>query len=242
MAKWVVCRWESQQNHCCCCSVISNSLPTPWTAAHQASLPFTNLLELTQTHVHWVGDAIQPSHPLSAASPRVFNLSQHEGLFQWVGSSLQVAKSIGVSASASILPMNIQSWFPLGRMDWLDLLAVQETPKSLLQHHSSKASLLQHSVFVNGPALFSCSFSNSVPHLGSLILSTPFSSSAYSLENGFPEAFLFAFCPSFGMVHDGEGNPCRKTEGSIMSPTLTGSNGVFSWSSCSRQYLKKFLR
>uniref|UniRef100_A0A8C2RT26 A disintegrin and metalloproteinase with thrombospondin motifs 18 n=1 Tax=Capra hircus TaxID=9925 RepID=A0A8C2RT26_CAPHI len=61
------------------------------------------------------------------------------------------------------------------------------------------------------------------------------------LENGFPEAFLFAFCPSFGMVHDGEGNPCRKTEGSIMSPTLTGSNGVFSWSSCSRQYLKKFL-
>ncbi|KAH0513277.1 A disintegrin and metalloproteinase with thrombospondin motifs 18 [Microtus ochrogaster] len=46
---------------------------------------------------------------------------------------------------------------------------------------------------------------------------------------------------NFGMVHDGEGNPCRKAEGNIMSPTLTGNNGVFSWSSCSRQYLKKFL-
>ncbi|XP_032709816.1 A disintegrin and metalloproteinase with thrombospondin motifs 18 [Lontra canadensis] len=46
---------------------------------------------------------------------------------------------------------------------------------------------------------------------------------------------------NFGMIHDGEGNPCRKAEGNIMSPTLTGNNGVFSWSSCSRQYLKKFL-
>lgn len=47
---------------------------------------------------------------------------------------------------------------------------------------------------------------------------------------------------SFGMIHDGEGNACRKAEGNIMSPTLTGNNGVFSWSVCSRQYLNKFLR
>ena len=50
------------------------------------------LLELTQTHVHWVGDAIQPSHPLSSPSPPAFNLSQHQGLFKWVSSSHQVAK------------------------------------------------------------------------------------------------------------------------------------------------------
>ena len=66
---------------------------TPWTAAQQASLPITNSLpEFTQTHVHWVGDAIQPSHPLSSPSPPTFNLSQHQGLLQWVSSSHQVAK------------------------------------------------------------------------------------------------------------------------------------------------------
>ena len=50
------------------------------------------LLEFTQTHVHWVSDVIQPSHPLSSPSPPAFNLSQHQGLFQWVTSWLQVAK------------------------------------------------------------------------------------------------------------------------------------------------------
>ena len=72
------------------------------------------LPEFAQTHVHWVGDAIQPSHPLSPPFPPVFNLSQHQGLFQWVGSLNQVAKGLG--ASVSVLPMNIQGWFPLG---WL---------------------------------------------------------------------------------------------------------------------------
>ena len=51
-----------------------------------------HLLQLTQTHVHWVGDAVQPSHPLSSPSPPAFHLSQHQGLFQWVSSSHQVAK------------------------------------------------------------------------------------------------------------------------------------------------------
>lgn len=54
------------------------------------------------------------------------------------------------------------------------------------------------------------------------------------------KSLIFIFC-SFGMIHDGEGNPCRKTEGNIMSPTLAGNNGVFSWSTCSRQYLSRFL-
>ena len=61
---------------------------TPWTAAHQASLSLT----VSQTHVHWVDDAIQSSHPLSSPSPPAFSLSQHQGLFQWVGSSHQVTK------------------------------------------------------------------------------------------------------------------------------------------------------
>ena len=67
------------------------------------------LPEFAQTHVHWVGDTIQPSHPLSSPSP-AFSLSQHQGLFQWVTSLHQVAKG----ASASVLLMNIQDWFPLG--------------------------------------------------------------------------------------------------------------------------------
>ena len=101
--------------------------------------------EFAQTHVHWVSDAIQPSHPMSPPSAPVLNLSQYQGLSQWVHSSHQVVKSIGTSASASILPMNIQG-FPLG---WTGLisLAVQGILKSLLQHRSSKASILRCSAF-----------------------------------------------------------------------------------------------
>ena len=86
-------------------------------------------------------DSVVPSNHLIA-----FNLSQHQGLFQWTGSSHQVGQSIGASASVSVLPKNIQDWFP-SRMDWFDLLAVQGTLKSLLQHHSSKASILRCSAF-----------------------------------------------------------------------------------------------
>ena len=66
------------------------------------------LLEPTQTHVHWVGDAIQPSHPLLFPSPPALNLYQHHSLFKWVSSSHQVAKILKfeVSASTSVLPMN----------------------------------------------------------------------------------------------------------------------------------------
>ena len=70
---------------------------TPWTAACQASLSITNSL-FTQTHVHWVSDAIQPSRPLLSSSPPAFNLSQHQGLFKWVSSLYQVANVFGVSA------------------------------------------------------------------------------------------------------------------------------------------------
>ena len=127
-------------------SVVSDSLwpmncSTPGLPVHH------QLPEFTQTHVHRVGDAIQPSHPLlilipfsscpqSLTASESFPMSQ---LFAWGG------QSIGVSALASVLQMNTRT--DLFRMDWLDLLAVQGTLKSLLQHHSSKASILWHSDF-----------------------------------------------------------------------------------------------
>ena len=103
------------------------------------------LLELAQTHVHWVSDAIQPSHPQLSPSPPAFNLSQHQGLFQWVSSSHQVAK--GLEFQFNISPSNEYSGLISLRMDWLAFLAVQGTLRSLLQHHSSKASVLPRSVF-----------------------------------------------------------------------------------------------
>ena len=103
------------------------------------------LPEFTQTHVHWIGDAIQPSHPLLSPSPPAFNPSQHQGLIKWVSSSHQGTEYC--SFSFSISPSNEYSGLISRRIDWLDLLAVQGTLKSLLQHHSSKASILQCSAF-----------------------------------------------------------------------------------------------
>ena len=103
------------------------------------------LLEFTQTHVHWVGDAIQRSHPLSSPSPPAFSLPQHQVLFQWVDSSHEVAKVLEFTFNIS--SSREHSKLIYFRMDCLDLLAVQGTLKSLLQHHSSKASILWHSAF-----------------------------------------------------------------------------------------------
>ena len=104
------------------------------------------LPESTQTHVHQVGDAIQPSHPLLYPSPPALNHSQHQGLFKWVSSLHQVAKKYW-SFSFNISPSNEHAGLISFRMDWLDLLGVQGTLKSLLQHHSSKASILWRSAF-----------------------------------------------------------------------------------------------
>ena len=80
--------------HCCCCFSVAQlcrPLCNPMDCS-MPSFPVHHLPEFAQTHVHWVNDAIQPSHPLSSPSPPALNLSQHQGLFQWVNSFLQVAK------------------------------------------------------------------------------------------------------------------------------------------------------
>ena len=103
------------------------------------------LPKLAQTNVHRVGDAIQPSHPLSSSSPPAFNVSQHQGLSN--ESVLHIRWPKYWSFRFSISPSNEYSGLISFRMDWLDLLAVQEILKTLLQHHSSKASILRHSAF-----------------------------------------------------------------------------------------------
>ena len=124
------------------CSVMS--LCDPVDCSTPGFLVLHHLLESAQTHVHWVSNAIQPFGSLLSPSP-AFSLSQHQGLFQWVGSSHQNQR-IGASASASILPMNIQNWFSLGLLV-CSTCCPRDSLKSLLQHHSSKASILWGSAF-----------------------------------------------------------------------------------------------
>ena len=98
--------------------------------------------EFTQTHIHWVSDGIQPSHPLLSPSPPAFNFSQHQGLSNKSVLCIRWPKYW----SFSISPSNEHSGLISFRMDWFDL-AVQGILKSFLQHHSSKASILWYSVF-----------------------------------------------------------------------------------------------
>ena len=103
------------------------------------------LPEPTQTHVHSVSDAIQPSHSRSSPFPPVFDFSQHQGLFQWTGSSHQVAKVLEFQLKHQSFQWIFRTDFLYGGL--LDLLAVQGTLKSLLQHNTSKTSILQCSAF-----------------------------------------------------------------------------------------------
>ena len=129
-------------------SSVAQSFPTfcdPMNCSTPGLPVHYQLLEFTQTHVHQVGDAIQSSHPLSSPSPPDPNPSQHQGLFKWVSSLHEVAKVLEFQLSIS--PSNEHPGLISFRIDRLDLLAVQGTLKSLLQHHSSKASILRHSAF-----------------------------------------------------------------------------------------------
>ena len=131
--------------------------------------------EFTRTHVHWVSDAIQLSHLLLTASSPAVNLSQYQGVFQWVSSSYQVARVLE-------LQLQHQSFQWIFRVDFLwidrfDLLAVQGTLKSLLQDHSSKTSILWCSAF----------FMVLLPH-------------PYMLQRGFQRTF-YVYCGAHACTH-----------------------------------------
>ena len=107
-------------------SSVAQSCPTLCDPMNRSSpgLPvYHQLPESTQTHVHCVGDAIQPSHPLSSPSPPALNLSQHQGLFKWVNSSHQVAKVLEFQPQHQTFQLNIQDWFPLGLTGLISLLS-----------------------------------------------------------------------------------------------------------------------
>ena len=129
-------------------SSVTQSCPTlcdPMDCSTPGFPVYHQLPEFTQTHVHWVGDAIQPSHPLLSPSPPTFNLSQHQ-VFSFE-SVLCIRWPKYCSFSFSISPSN-EYWGLISfRMDWLDHIALQRTLKGLLQHHSSKASILRCSAF-----------------------------------------------------------------------------------------------
>ena len=127
-------------------------------------LPVYNQLpELAQIHIHWVSDAIQPSCPLSSPSSPAFNFSQLQSLFQWVSSLHQYfgGQSIRASASASVFPMNIQGWFPLGLTDLISLLSKG------LSRVFSNTTVQRHQFFSAQP----CLWSNS--HIHTWILEKP---------------------------------------------------------------------
>ena len=150
-------------------------------------------LELAQIHIHHVGDAIQPSHPLSSPSPPAFNLPQNQGLFQWVSSSHQAVEYW--SFSFSISPSNEYSGFISSRIDWFDLLAVQRTLRSL-HHQSLKASILQCSI------LFKVQLSHPYMTTGKTIALTrwTFVSKVMSLLFNTHSTFVIAFLSRSNLI------------------------------------------
>ena len=130
-------------------SSVAQSCPTLWDPMNSSTpgLPVHHQLpEFTETHVHRVIDAIQPSHPLSSPSPPAPNPSQHQSLFQWVNSSHEVAKVLEFQLF-SIIPSKEIPGLISFRMDWWDLLAVQEpSPTPQFKSINSSALSLLHSL------------------------------------------------------------------------------------------------
>ena len=136
-------------------SVMSDSLQ-PHGLQHAGFPLFPHLLEFAQTHVCWVSDAIQPSHPLMPSSPSALNHSHHQGLFQWVSSSHQVSQSIGASASTSVLPMSIQGWFLLGLTSLISLQSKR------LSRVFSSTTVRRHLFFCALPSLWSSFYNHKI--------------------------------------------------------------------------------
>ena len=129
---------------------VTQSCPTLWDAmvCSKIVFPVRCLLEFALTHVHWLGDAIQPSHPVSSPSPPAFNLSQNQS-FPMNQLFASGGQNIGTSASAPVLPMNIQGWFPLG---WTSLISL--LTKGLSRVFTS-TTVQKHQFFGLQPSLWS---------------------------------------------------------------------------------------
>ena len=137
--------WSARHLHleiCCFCSVPKSclNLCNPTDCSTPGFPVCHRLLELAQTHVPWVGDAIQPSHPLLSPSPPAFNLFSSRVFYNEL--ALHISWSKYWCFSFSISPCNEYLGLIIFRIDWFDFLAVWGTLKSLLRHHSSKASSL----------------------------------------------------------------------------------------------------
>ena len=121
-----------------------------WTPCKPGFSVLHCLPEFVPTHAHWVGDAIQPSHPLLPPSPSALNLSQLQGLLQWnISSFTSGGQSTGASASTSVLPMNIQGWLPLGVTGLISLLSKR------LSIVFSSTTIWKHQLFSAQPSLWS---------------------------------------------------------------------------------------
>ena len=148
--------WEASSMGICCstdmscltiCDPIDCSIPHHLLESDVPHHPLPpHILEFAQVHIHWIGDVIQQSHPLSSSAPSAINLSQHQGLFQWVSSSHQVTKVLELQLQHQSLHHQYSGLISF-RTDWFDLLVFHGTLKSLLQHYRLKASILWHSAF-----------------------------------------------------------------------------------------------
>ena len=160
---------------CCCCSVAKShpTLCNPMDCSTPGFSVFHYLLEFAQTHVHWVSDAIQPSHPLLPPLS-VFNLSQHQGLFQWVSSSHQVAKVLELQIQHQSFQWIFIGWFSINhwliqrlisfRIDWFDLLADSQEPSPVPQFEGISSLAL---------SLFYCMDLTSVHDVFPVVVSMP---------------------------------------------------------------------
>ena len=137
--------WMNKINSCWLWSLIAYLIAPPFTMLLQPS-PSPGVCS---NSCPWVGDAIETFHPLSPSFPFAFNLSQHQGLFQWVSSSHQMAKVCSNTSAASVLLMNIQGWFPLGLTGLISLLS-----KGLSRVFSS-TTIWKHQFFGAQPSLWS---------------------------------------------------------------------------------------
>ena len=140
-------------------SLVSRSYPTlcdPMDCSTQGRPVHDQLPEFTQTHVHWVGDTIQPSHPLASPSPPTLNLSQHKGLFQWVSSSHEVAKLLEFQPQHQSFQRK-PNWSPLGWTGWISLQSKG------LSRVFSNTTLQKHQFFGAQPSLQSNSHIHTWP-------------------------------------------------------------------------------